>query len=95
MSKCKFWAAALIAVLLLPEVAASADAAGDAFQKGISYFEKEDYDAAITAFSEAIRLDPKDAKAYYGRAHAYLQKGEKAKADEDFARAKKLGYPAP
>jgi hypothetical protein len=34
------------------------------------------------------------ADAYYGRASIYEKKGEKAKADEDFATAKKLGYKA-
>jgi hypothetical protein len=29
---------------------------------------------------------------YYARGHAYQKKGEKAKAEEDFAQAKKLGY---
>ena len=51
-----------------------------------------DYDKAIADYNEAIRLDPKAAGAYYGRGFAHQQKGEQAKADEDFAKAKKLGY---
>ena len=33
---------------------------------------EHDYDLAISCFSEATRLDPKDAWAYTGRAIAYL-----------------------
>ncbi len=88
----KYWAAMLIAVLLLPSVAASADAAKEAYEKGKACLEKHDYDAAIDAFTEAIRLDPENAEAYWNRALAYNTKDEKAKAGEDFARAKELGY---
>ena len=44
--------------------------------------------------THAIRLNPKDASAYYLRGWAYQQKGDKAKAEEEFAQAKKLGYKA-
>ena len=50
-----------------------------------------DFDKAIADFTEAIRLDPKDAQSYQNRGVAYGKKGEKAKAEEDFAQAKKLG----
>jgi Flp pilus assembly protein TadD len=39
-------------------------------------------------------LNPKYAKAYYSRGLSYKKKGETAKAEEDFAQAKKLGYKA-
>ncbi len=42
--------------------------------------------------TEGTRLDPKLAVAYYNRGVAYERKGDKAKAEEDFARAKELGY---
>jgi cytochrome c-type biogenesis protein CcmH/NrfG len=38
------------------------DPAADAYQKGMAYLEKKDLDAAIAAFTEAIRLNPKEAK---------------------------------
>jgi Flp pilus assembly protein TadD len=34
-------------------------------------------------------------EAYYGRGLAYQRLGEKAKAEQDFEKAKKLGYKAP
>ncbi len=94
MNKC--WTVALVAILLLPNLATSADVAKDAYAKGKSCLDKKDYDAAIPAFAEAIRLDPTNADAYCGRGLAYVKKGEpdKAKAEEDFAQAKKLGYKA-
>ena len=94
MNPLKYSAAMLLAILLLPQVAASADPAAEACRKGQSCFEKQDYDAAIAAFTTAIRIDPKDAEAYYFRGLAFQKKGQQAKADEDFARAKKLGYKA-
>ena len=63
MNTFKCWVAVLIAVLLLPNVAASADAAKEAYEKGKGCLEKKDFDAAIAAFTEAIRLDPKFADA--------------------------------
>ncbi len=64
MNVLKCWAAVLIAVFLLPNVAASAEAAKDAITKGDSLMEKADYDAAIAAFNEALQIDPKNAVAY-------------------------------
>ena len=56
---------------------------------GSSYGNKGNFDRAIADFSEAIRLDPKDARAYHDRGVAYGKKGEMAKAEEDFAQAKR------
>jgi Flp pilus assembly protein TadD len=53
---------------------------------------KGDIDKAIADLDEAIRLDPDDANTYQYRGLAYEKKGEKAKAEADFAQAKKLGY---
>ena len=53
---------------------------------------KGDFAKAIADYSEAVRLDPKYALAYNGRGLAYSQQGETRKADEDFARAKELGF---
>ena len=49
---------------------------------------------AIADYTEAIRLDPKKAEAYYGRGCSYKNKGDQGKADADFAQAEKLGYKA-
>lgn len=51
-----------------------------------------DYEKAFADYSKAIRVDTKCAGAYYGRGCVYRKKGDKVKADEDFARTKELGY---
>jgi Flp pilus assembly protein TadD len=51
-----------------------------------------DYTKAILDYSEAIRLNPSYAQAYWGRGSCYRKQGDKAKAEQDFAQAKKLGY---
>jgi tetratricopeptide (TPR) repeat protein len=61
------------------------------FNKGIDFAVREDWDTAIACFTEAIRINPDYAKAYYNRGVAYEELGEKAKAATDFAKAKELG----
>ena len=67
MNTRKCWTAMLVGILLLPKVAESADPSAEACQKGKACLEKRDCDAAISAYAEAIRLDPKSAAAYSGR----------------------------
>ena len=44
------------------------------YNRGIAYFAKGNLDAAITNFTEAIRLDQKFAIAYYNRGVTYVKK---------------------
>lgn len=55
--------------------------------RGKAFAEKGDWDHAIADFNEAIRLNPKDAEAFSGRAAAYEAKGDlvRAAADRDSA----------
>jgi tetratricopeptide (TPR) repeat protein len=62
------------------------------YARGLAYKYKNEYDKAVTDFTESIRLDPKYANAYHSRGVAYDKMGENAKADEDFVQARKLGY---
>ena len=59
--------------------------------RGNTYFEKGDYDQAISEYSKAIELDPKLAVAYYNRGNAYYKKGEYDYAWTDINKAKSLG----
>jgi tetratricopeptide (TPR) repeat protein len=53
---------------------------------------KDDFNRAITDLTEAVRLKPDCAEAYYCRGVALKGKGEKSKAEADFAEAKRLGF---
>ena len=49
--------------------------ANKAFDLGVSYLEHDEVEMALLAFNEAVRMDPKMAQAYNGRAvvHALLR----------------------
>ena len=47
-------------------------------------------DAAIADFTEAIRINPNNARAYQSRGMAYEKKGETAKAKADIRKAEQL-----
>ncbi len=61
------------------------------FHRGICHFNEGDLDRAIADFTEAICLKPDMAAAYYNRSHAYEEKGDKDKAQQDYEKAKALG----
>ena len=59
--------------------------AEEANERGFSHAEKGDHDKAIADFTEAIRLDPKDATAYNNRGASYAEKGDHDKGDHEKA----------
>ncbi len=50
-----------------------------------------DVDEGLADSHEAIRLDPKEPKFYHTRGLVYREIGDKAKAEDDFAKAEALG----
>jgi tetratricopeptide (TPR) repeat protein len=56
-------------------------------EQGQKYAEKKEYDKAVREFTEAIRLDPKNAEAYHERGRAYVELKEYDKAISDFTEA--------
>ena len=82
----KVWALALVAIFLSPALAAAADPLKDAMQKGKACFDKGDYDGAVAAYSEAIKLDPMKADAYGWRAWAFERKDNFGKAGPTWTR---------
>ena len=51
---------------------------------------EEEHDKAIADYTEAIRLNPKDADAYYNRGLAYWNKGKFDKAIAEYTEAIRL-----
>jgi tetratricopeptide (TPR) repeat protein len=54
---------------------------------------KKNYDTAIQDLDEAIRLDPKYAFAFYGKACVYALQGRTDPAIENLRRSLELGFP--
>ncbi len=67
-----------------------AKAAQELFNCAYAAHESGDYDRAIARYSDAIRLKPDYAKAYYKRGEAYAHKGEYDRAISDFDQAIRL-----
>jgi regulator of sirC expression with transglutaminase-like and TPR domain len=58
----------------------------------VRHLSDENYDEALDAFSQAIRLDPTLAFAYYNRGLTRYYKNDEDLAIEDFNRALELGF---
>jgi len=65
-------------------------AAKDANNRGLEAYKQQNYDKAITEFTEAIRLYPDYALAYFNRAEAYCRKDNYDRGIADFTQAIKL-----
>lgn len=63
------------------------DEAAAAFAQGVDAYNKADYDAAITAFGQAIRASSQFEQAYLNRAIANYAKGNSAGAQVDLDQA--------
>src|SRR5271156_1976704 len=90
MSLCRFGVvvAGLLAVVL--SAPAQNPAAIKPFNQGVEAFDKKDYDTAIKAFTEALKIDPKFGQAYYNRALAAQNKGDYDPAIADYTQAIKF-----
>ncbi len=71
-------------------LAAEYKSAAEAFEKGNTFLDKGDLNTAISVFTKAITLNPKDAQAYRNRGVAYEIKGDYDKAIADFTEAIRL-----
>ncbi len=61
------------------------------YNLGCLMLQVNDHAAAIEAFSHSLQLDSRLPEAYYNRAIAYKQSGQKEKASADLSRAGQLG----
>jgi tetratricopeptide (TPR) repeat protein len=57
------------------------------FDKGLEFSARRDWEKAIARYTEAIRLKPDDADAYYLRGNAYEKSGESDQAIKDWGKA--------
>jgi Tfp pilus assembly protein PilF len=64
--------------------------ANRAFELGVGYLDSQELEMALIAFGEAIRLDPKMAQAFNGRAVVLGLKGDFEKALADATDALRL-----
>ena len=62
----------------------------DEIRRGHKDLARKSLDAAIDAYTEAIRMDPKHAAAYLLRARAYEEKGDEARAEADLESVRAL-----
>ncbi|MBD2519621.1 tetratricopeptide repeat protein [Nostoc sp. FACHB-973] len=58
-----------------------------AFNKGLQKYEKKDNSGAIRDFTDAIKINPNYAEAYYGRANAQFYAGNYQRSVEDATKA--------
>jgi tetratricopeptide (TPR) repeat protein len=61
------------------------------YQRGSALYEKQNLDAAIADFGEAVRINPNFDLAFYHRGLAWRDKREYDKAINDFSEAIRLG----
>lgn len=60
------------------------------YNRALAYENKNADERAIADYSEAIRLNPKDAEAHFYRGLARQRKGDKAGGEADLAEAKRI-----
>jgi tetratricopeptide (TPR) repeat protein len=56
-------------------------------QKGLADLKADDYEQSLDDYTQALAADPKNAKAYYGRAYVYVKMSEDDKALADLGQA--------
>jgi Flp pilus assembly protein TadD len=74
----------------VPSACAAVQTAAEWYQRGSEAQDAEQYEEAVQDYTEAIRLEPSNAKAYAGRGYSYFCIGWYADAAQDAKRADQL-----
>ena len=96
ISRNKIFLIATILVILLPLLTISFvyyERYKDAkayFNRGLAYYDKGQYDQAISEYSKALEINPRYALAYNDRGNAYQSKGQNGQAISDYSKAIEL-----
>jgi hypothetical protein len=69
----------------------TAQSPDSAYEQGLAYLKRAEYEAAVSAFTEVIRAIPKAANAYAGRALASRSLGDESGAIRDEQITRELG----
>ncbi len=67
-----------------------AEAYLEAINRGNAFFVRGEFDEAIAAFDEAIRIDPDRSLGYYSRCAANYGAGNEAKSEADRLTAERI-----
>ncbi len=59
---------------------------GEQVQNGDYFFDAKEFDKAVSAYSETIKMSPRDVSAIYNRGRAYEEMGKYDQAYKDFMR---------
>ena len=87
---CKFLALTMIIIAVLAGIVGCILPAIKINNEGMDHFHKQEYEQAITDFSQAIKLQSNNALFYYNRGSCYYQMGQNEKALADFNKAIEL-----
>ena len=86
------WKGKKIAGWIKPSAVAAvpAGSSDEAFQQGFAAHMRSDYAKALADYTEAVRIDPKNSKAYNNRGLVYQARGDIDRAIADFNEAQRL-----
>lgn len=81
----------LLSLLLITTIAVlSCASADDALDRGNEFFEVRQYEEAVEEYTEALRIDPEYAGAYYNRGYAYYLMGRYDRSIADYSKSLRL-----
>lgn len=67
--------------------ARTVDEFGTHFNRAIAHYRQREYERALTSFDEAIKQNPRNARAWYMRGMTLRQLGNESGANDSFTRA--------